>query len=36
MDLPIFEGRDMHGSAVTDRTLATLAPVLVVLLRGFA
>ncbi len=36
MQLPSFETRDMHDAAVTDATLRAMAPMLVVLLRGFA
>lgn len=36
MRLPEFETRDMAGETLTDCDVAAMAPVLVVLLRGFA
>jgi hypothetical protein len=36
VELPAFETHDMRGERLTDESLRQMAPVLVVLLRGFA
>jgi hypothetical protein len=36
MELPEFETKDMHGARFDRERLLVMAPVLIVLLRGFA